>query len=164
MVTKLISLATAIVSLDVFLRSQLFSNDPLFLFISSSLVANLLMIALAGASVYIAFRKKFTSWYAFAACASIASLFVGAGFIGVFYSDYVHSLWSALLPLNYLLMMQSGIVMGICALSYDHAAMPAALKQRLPARPALPRFTFAFPAPKALHSPLLLRRPSGSAH
>ena len=158
MVTKSISLATAIVTLDVCLRSRLFSNDPLFLFISSSLAANLLMIILAGASVYLSFRKKFSGWYSFAACAALSALFIGGGFMGIFYSDYIHSLWSAMLPLNYILMMQAGIVFGICALSYDHADMPAHVRRQLRRLPALPRPALAFPAPKTLHPPAFLSR------
>lgn len=157
MVTKSISLATAIVSLDVFLRSQLFSNDPLFLFISNSLVVNALMIVLAAAAVYISFRKKFGSWYGFAACIASAALFICAGFLGVFYSDSIHSMWSAMLPLNYILMMQCGIVLGICALSYDHADMPAYIRQRR-RLPSLPVPSFAFPVPKTLHPPNLFSR------
>jgi hypothetical protein len=158
MVTKSISLATAIVTLDVCLRSRLFSNDPLFLFISSGLAVNALLIILAGASVFLSFQKKFDSWYSYAACAALAAIFIGAGFLGVFYSDYIHSLWSAMLPLDYILMMQAGIVFGICALSYDHASLPALVKDRLPKLPAMPKLTLAFPVPKTLHPPTFLAR------
>ena|SRR5579884_2004640 len=164
MVTKSISLATAIVSADVFLRSRLYSSDPLFLFISNEWAANVLMLVLAAAAVYLSFRKKFSSWFGFAACTINAVLFVAIGFLGVFYSDYIHSLWSAMLPLNYILMMQTGIVFGICALSYDHADMPVYIRQRLPSLPDLPRPVFAFPVPKTLHPPLFFRRLSGGAH
>jgi hypothetical protein len=164
MITKSISLATAIVSLDVFLRSQLFSNDPLFLFTSNSLVVNVLMVLLAAVAVYISFKKKFGSWYGFAACAFVATLFICSGFLGVFYSDTINSLWSTMLPLNYILLMQYGIVMGICALSYEHASMPVTVRQQLRRLQSLPRPTFAFPVPKTLHPPMIMRRMSGGVH
>jgi len=164
MVTKSISLATGLVSLDVSLQSRLSSNDPLFLFVSSGLIVNLLMMGLALAAIYVSFRKKFNNWYSYAACTAVAAVFVCTGFMGIFYSDYVHSLWSTMLPLNYILMMQVGIILGICSLSYDHDDMPAIIRQRLQSLAQLPKPNFVLPVPKTLHPPLSFRRLSGGAH
>ncbi len=164
MVTKSISLVTGLVSLDVFLRSQLSSNDPLFLFVSSGLIVNLLMVGLSAAAIYVSYRKKFSNWYAYMLCSALAFLFVGTGFLGIFYSDYIHSVWSSLLPLNYILMMQTGIVFGICSLSYNHADMPANVRQRLNNLPQLPKLNLVLPVPKTLHPPNSFRRLAGSSH
>jgi len=164
MVTKSISLVTGLVSLDVFLQSQLSSNDPLFLFVSSGLIVNLLMVGLAAAAIYVSFRKKFSSWYAYVLSTVLALVFICVGFMGIFYSDYIHSLWSALLPLDYILMMQTGIVFGICSLSYDHANMPDNVRQRLNNLPPLPKPNFVLPVPKTLHPPQLLRHLAGGSH
>jgi len=161
MVTRSISLATGLVSLAVFLASQLFSNDPLFLFISSGLIVNILIVGLSAIAVYVSFQKKFSGWYGFFACSVLAVVLMASGLLGVFYSDSIHSLFSAMLPFDYILTMQCGIIFGICALSYEHAAMPASVRARLKSLPALPRPTFVLPVPKTLHPPMIFRRMSG---
>jgi len=161
MVTRSISLATGLVSLAVFLASQLFSNDPLFLFISSGLIVNILMVGLSAAAIYISYQKRFSSWYVFFVCSMLAIVMMASGFLGVFYSDSIHSLFSALLPFDYILTMQCGIVFAICALSYEHADMPASVRSRLKSLPALPRPDFVLPVPKTLHPPMIFRRMSG---
>lgn len=149
MITKFISLATAIVTLDVYLQSQLSSNDPLFSFISNNLAANMLMVTLAAAAVAVSFRKRFDSWYGYAAASAGAAMLIIVGGGGFFFSGFLPSLWMVALPLNYLLMLEFGVIMGVCALSYKHQPRPASA--RLP-RPPLP-FKLAFPVPRIPHFP-----------
>jgi hypothetical protein len=103
MITKFISSAMAIVTLDVYLQSQLHSNDLLFLFASNGLLVNTFMLLLAAAALVVSFKKNFSNF------------------------DYMFA--DFLLPLNYLFMLQGGVIFGICALSYKHAAMPANVRQ-----------------------------------
>jgi hypothetical protein len=152
MTTKFISSATAIVILDVYLRSQLYSNDPLFLFVSSSLAVNLVMLMLAALTLYVSFIKRFKTWLGWAVCAGSAVILSLIGFGGAFLSDFFYNMPSVLLTLNYLFLMEAGVIFGICSLSYQHAAMPK--KLRLP-RPVTIFPKFAFSVPKFPHSPNL---------
>ena len=150
MTTKFISLVTAIVLLDVSLRSQLFSSDPLFLFASSNLVVNTVLILMVGSMIGLSFRSKFNNWQSFFASALLGPTLLLIGALGVFFSDTVYWFPSFLLPLDYLFIMQAGVVFSLCALSYKHQKLP--FKIRLP-RPSVPIPKFAFLVPKLPHSP-----------
>jgi uncharacterized membrane protein len=157
MTTKFISLATGIVTLDVYLQSQLHSNDPLFLLVSNNLAVNMLMVVLAAVAISVSFRKRFSSWYSFAATAALAAIFLTVGAAGILFSGFTYSLWMVFLPLNYMMLISFGTVLGICALSYQHAPRPESARWPLPVLPA----RLASPMPKISHSPLssLPRRP-----
>jgi len=132
MITKFISSAGAIVTLDVYLQSQLHSNDPLFLFASNSLLINSLMLLLAAIGLFVSFQKSFNNWYAYAACSAAAVILGFIGVAGGFFSSVAYTFSNILLPLNYMLILQSAVVLGICSLSFKHAPAPARVK-RLPA-------------------------------
>jgi uncharacterized integral membrane protein len=129
MITKFISSAMAIVTLDVYLQSQLHSNDLLFLFASNGLLVNTFMLLLAAAALVVSFKKNFSNWYAYAACMASAIILAIVGVAGGFFSNFDYMFADFLLPLNYLFMLQGGVIFGICALSYKHAAMPANVRQ-----------------------------------
>lgn len=150
MTTKFISLATGIVTLDVYLQSQLHSSDPLFLVVSNNPAINMTMVVLATLAISVSFRKRFSNWYGYAATVALAAvlLIIGAG--GMFLSNVLYMLPPAVLPLNYMLMLQSGVVLGMCALTYQHAPRPASV--RLPSVALPPKI--AFPVPKLSHTPL----------
>jgi len=150
MITRFISLATAIVTLDVYLQSQLSSNDPLFWVISDNLAVNMLMVVLAAVAVMVSFRKQFDSWYGYAAVSAAATALIIIGGAGVFFSGFLFSLWMVFLPLNYLLMLEFGVILGVCALTYKHQPRPASA--RLPRLAYL--FKSAFPVPRIPHFPL----------
>jgi len=150
MTRKFISLATAIVTLDVYLRSQLYSNDPLFLFASSGLAINIGMVAIAACAVAVSFMNRFKSWYSYAACTAAAVLFIVGGLAGAMLSDVAYAFSNLLLPLDYLFILQAGIVGGLCSLSYKHASMPFQIKT-----PNLAGWLnkIVLPVPKIPHSP-----------
>lgn len=152
MSTKFISLATAIVTLDVYLQSQLHSSDPLFLVVSNNTAVNMLMVVLAAAAIAVSFRSRFKSWYGYTAVSALAALFIAFGAMGLFFSGFSARLWMIFLPLNYMLLLSCGVVLGVAALSYKHAPRPESV--RLPSLPrlALP-FKSVFPVPKISHSP-----------
>jgi hypothetical protein len=162
MTTKFISLATAIATLDVYLQSQLSSSDPLFLLISSNVVVNLLMVGLAALTVHISFKKRFDSWYGYAACATLATVLLSIALCGLLLSDFTYALWMVFSPLNYFLMGEFGILLAINALSYRHAPVPSSLRLLGLPRLALP-FHFALPLPKISQSPNLNRSSSAGA-
>lgn len=150
MITKFISLATGIVLLDVYLQSQLYSNDPLFLFASDNLIVNAGLLILVALMVVVSFKDKFRHWWSFLGCVSAAILCGTVGMIGLFFSNLLYSFPQVLLPLNYMFLMEAGVVFGICALSYEHVKVPFKLRLPFP----FPIFTnIALPVPKIPHSP-----------
>jgi hypothetical protein len=148
MTTRFISLATGIVLLDVFLRSQLSSNDPLFLFASNNIVVNAGLLIIVALMVAVSFSRQFKRWWTFAACAAVAVVFGAIGFAGTFFSEVFYYFPQTLLQLDYMFLMEASVVFGVAALSYKHAPLPS--KLRLPAV-SLPKFEF--PVPKIPHSP-----------
>jgi hypothetical protein len=160
MTTKLISLVTGLATLAVYLQSQLSSNDPLFLLVSNSLVINVLMVALAAAGIAVAFREKFDSWQSYLASSLLGAGLIIIGVAGLGITSLTYA-WDALLPLNYVMMLQVGIVLSICNLSYRHQPVPRALRPTVWLPKAL-KYRPVFPAPKIPHSPSMARRSTAS--
>jgi len=152
---KFISLVTGLVTLDVYLQSQLFSNGPLFLLISNNIIVNSLMVALAAGAIFVSFRNGFKNWYFYAACTLAAILLTAIGFAGVFFGTLVYSFWYVSSPLDFLFLLQFGIIFSLCCLSYNHAKRPKNV--RLPQLvPLGARFKTALPVPKISHPPMRL--------
>jgi hypothetical protein len=155
MTTRFLSLATGIVILDVYLQSQLSSSDPLFYFVSSNQLVNVGFILLALVMVNVSFKRQFSSWYSYASCASAAAVLSIVGLLGILFSDVDNFMSNLLLPLNYLFILEGGVVLGLCALTYQHAPAPARIREydwsQLTGR-------FAFLVPKLPHSPTPSRR------
>ncbi len=131
MVTKLISLAAAITTLDLAARSQMDAQAPVYYFASSHLWVNIALVALVGLSVALSFKPKsrFNYWSSYAACAAFALLLVILGGLGVFYSNFRLDGWDLLLPLNYLMILECGVVLAISSLSYKHPKQPVAVTE-----------------------------------
>jgi hypothetical protein len=154
MTTKFISLATAIVLLDVFLQSRLSSNDPLFLFASNNVVVNAGLLILGCLMVAVSFKDKFRRWWSFVGCSALAVICGTVGIIGTFFSNMLYSFPNVLLPLDYMFLLEAGVVFGICSLSYQHAKVPYNLRLPLPSTVLFRLLAnIAFPVPKALQSP-----------
>jgi len=152
MTRKFISLATAIVILDVCLRSQLFSNDPLFLFTSNNLAVNIVLSIMALAVATVSFKKQFKHWQSFAVAVVGAVVLGSAGILGFFFSNIDYAFSSILLPLNYLFLLETGIILAICALSYKHEPVPSSYRLPRPAELAT-KLVSAIPVPRIPHSP-----------
>jgi len=120
MIRKYLSLVTAIGILYVYLLSQLRSGDALFLVTSSSLLINIVLLALAVAAVYISFVGKFKTAQAYIATSSASVLLSVMGLIGVAFSSLDNYFAGAIKPLDYLMFLQLGIIFSICSLSYKH--------------------------------------------
>ena len=163
MTRKFISLAMVIVTLDVYIRSQLHPGDPLFLFISSTTAVNIGMVLLVGLVVAISFKDRFRSWIGYAGTAALAFFLASVGFAAFFSSGFSYWLSGVLLPLNSLMILEAGVILGLCALSYPHPARPVSVPQ------LIPRLVFLIP--RIPHSPLpdllralTTRRPPYSSH
>ncbi len=137
MLKRLISLAMLILTLDVYMRSLLYPRDILFYFAAGSTAANVAMVLIVGLAVAISFRSRFNSWWSYAASASLAVVLCLIGFFSLFTISINSWLSAVLLPLNALMVLEAGVVIGICALSYQHVPRPASV--RLPVLQWRPR-------------------------
>lgn len=160
MTTKFISLATGIVLLDVYLRSQLYSSDPLFLFASSNTFLNAGLLILVALTIGVSFKNRFRHWWSYAACTAGAVIFGTIGILGTFFGDLLYWFPQFLQLIDSMFLLEAGVVFGISALSYKHAKAPFKFKLRWP-KPAAKIPGFAFSVPKALQSPNIFR--SGDA-
>jgi hypothetical protein len=150
MTTKFISLATGIVLLDVYLRSQLSSNDPLFLFASNNLVVNAGLIVLVSLTILVSFKDKFSHWWSFIGCVLAAIVCGLIGVAGLFFSDLLYAFPQILMPLDYMFLIEVGIVFGLASLTHKHATVP--FKVSWP-KPTAFFNNLAFPVPKIPQSP-----------
>src|SRR5579884_762581 len=134
MLAKFISLSAAIITLNLTVSSRLDATSPLYYFASNQLWVNLIMIILAGAAVAISFKRgrRFGSWYSYAGCLTAATLLILLGGLGVFYSNFLLDGWDLMLPLNFLMMLECGLVLAICGLSYKHARRPVRMAWATP--------------------------------
>jgi hypothetical protein len=107
--------------------------------------------------VAVSFRGKFKHWWTYLACAVTAVTFGLIGLIGTFFDNLLYSFPQVLLQLDYMFLLEAGVVFGICALTYQHEKLP--FKLSLPA-PASLLHNIAFPVPKIPHSPTGLNRTS----
>jgi hypothetical protein len=119
MTTKLLSLVTASGITYVSLQSQLHSDDALFLVASGNLVINIGLGVVAALAIYLSFIKQFKYRQTYTATVAAAIGLIFIGFAGFAYSgiDYYFGI---IKPLDYVILMQLGLIFGIYALSYKH--------------------------------------------
>ncbi len=142
-----------IVTVNIYMRSQLAPNDPLFLFISTNSVLNILLILLACLVVAVSFTSRFKNWYFYAACSGLAVFLCLIGVISLFSSNIDYWLSGLLLPLDSMLVLEAGIILAVCSLSYKHANRPAMPKlAELSGRIRRAAFPVLGPTPKSSQS------------
>ncbi|HEX5447680.1 MAG TPA: hypothetical protein VFW90_00565, partial [Candidatus Saccharimonadales bacterium] len=100
-----------------------------------------------------------------------STLFLVAGFAGLALNTTLFFLSTTLMPLNYLAFIEFGVVLGICSLSYKHAAQPKLVKRfvksetkRLRAmrrKPAITAYRFLYSVSKIPHSPIRAESTTG---
>lgn len=129
MVTKLLSLASAITIADIAARSHMDAGAPLYAFASTQIWVNVVLAVIVAITVAVSFKRKnrFKSWYTYAGCLALAALLIVTGCVGAFYSNFRLDGWSMLLPLDYVLMLECGVVLAISGLSYRHHKRPFSL-------------------------------------
>lgn len=120
----------AAATLIVYLQSQLASNDALFLFISNNLVINILMVGLAAYTVWLSFLRKFTSRYVYGMTVAASFSLALLGIAGILSASLDRYMFDVIKPLNYVMILEAAVIMGICALSYKHPAL--SINLRLP--------------------------------
>ncbi len=134
MTRKLLSLVTAIGIAYVYLQSQLHSGDALFLIASDSLAVNFGLLILAASVLYVGFIGQFKAWYTYLSTALSSVVLSAWGLIGVVYAGASNNFTGIIKPLDYMIMLQVGIIFGICALSYRHQplslVMPKLIRRR----------------------------------
>lgn len=129
MVKRLLSLAIGIFLLNIYIRSQLAPNDPLFLFASTNASLNIGLILLSYLLVVVTFKDQFKSWIAYAACMASAVILLIAGGLSLF-PGLVASYWisNILLPFDGMVVLEAGVILGLCGLTYQHEPQPAWVK------------------------------------
>ena len=121
MTTKALSLVTASGLAYIILQSQLHSDDALFLVVSGNLVINLGLGAIAGLAIYLSCIKKFRYSQTYIATAAAAIALCAVGFFGFAYSGMANY-FGIIKPLDYVILLQLGIIFGLFSLSYKHPA------------------------------------------
>ncbi len=124
MTRKILSLATVAGIAYVYFQSLFRYDDALFLLISNNLLIDAFFLCLAVGGAWLSFQKKFESWQLYVGCASLAILLGGFGLLGIVFSSFDNTLYNLFMPLDYLVMMELGIIYGVCALSYKHQPIP----------------------------------------
>ncbi len=120
MIKKVISLTMVVATLIVYLQSQMQSNDPLFLFLSNNLVVNLSLIGLASFTVWLSFQTKFRNSYIYWLVSRLAVVLVIVGLAGSLSASLDRYILDVIKPLDYLILLETGILFSICALTYAH--------------------------------------------
>ncbi len=145
MIQKGISLSTGTAILSVYLWSQLHPNDALFLFASANLLVNILMVGLAALLVRVSFMDKFqTLWgYKLAAGGAVFCLLIAAA--GLIFSGLNYRVYGVFGPLDFLLLAEAGIILSLCALTYEHLPYEFRWPRFKLPRVALPRPSPNFP-------------------
>lgn len=162
MAIKIISLVTGLVTLDVYLQSQLFSKGPLYYLVSDNIFINILMIAISAAGIWLSFRSRFKSWYSYAICAAVGVFMIFLGLWGMFFDSFIYSFWNIFSPLNYVLLLQYGIVFVLCSLAFKHAKRPKNANLSAVSAAMVGKLKPVFPVPKIPHFPHTLGRESAS--
>lgn len=164
MIIKAISLVMAAVIVGVYQLSRLDSGGVLFLFISSNLLVNIGLVALSAILVRLSFmKKKFTRRTSFAATAAGAVLFGLFGAGAIIFPSLDYRLYDVLKPMDYLIFIEAAIILGVCALTYQHQP----LNLKVPAIRRLPQIAGAkkrlagwLPKPVPAHSGASRTRPA----
>jgi hypothetical protein len=125
MTRKSTSLVMAIATIYLFFQGLTQPNDPLFMIVSANAAINLGLVLLVGFMVWVSFLEKFKHWQLYVITAAL-SVFLGfVGLMGVMFTSLNYYLSSVLLPLDFLVLLEVGIGLGICALSYRHEPIPS---------------------------------------
>ncbi len=127
MTRKFLSLAMAIGIAYLSLQGRLHSGDALFSIASSNLAVNLGLALFIVFAVYISFLDKFKYWQTYLATAVCAVLFGVVGLAGLAYMSLDNYFGAIIMPLDYVIFLELGIIYGICAASYKHQPVPLSL-------------------------------------
>jgi hypothetical protein len=120
MIRRLLSLATAIGILYVYLQSQLHSDDALFLVLSSNTAVNIVLLGLACLTVRISYMSKFKAWESYLGSVITAVLLLIIGAAGVIYTSWDNYFAGVIKPMDYFIILELGAIYGIISLSYSH--------------------------------------------
>jgi hypothetical protein len=121
MTLKLVSIFTGLGVLDAFLENLYRPSDLLFLFISNNPVMELLRFSLVAFLLLLSFKKKFWHFMSYAVCAGAAIVLSGIGLLGIMDMHFASYVFNVVKPVDFILFLEAGVMMGMCALSYEHA-------------------------------------------
>lgn len=120
MTQKTISLFTAAGILAAYLWSQLQPSGALFLLMSPNTAINVGWLVAAALMVRLSFTDRFKTQSGYIITAALSALAILIGGIGLFASGFNYLFFSWFGPIDFLLLAQLGVILGICALSYQH--------------------------------------------
>jgi hypothetical protein len=127
MTRKFLSLAMVISTAYLCLQGRLHSDDALFSITSDKLAVNLVLLMFAGLAAYLSFRDKFKYWQTYLATVICAILFGVVGLAGLAYMSIDNYFGAIIMPLDYVILLEIGVVCGICALAYEHDPVPLSM-------------------------------------
>lgn len=138
MTIKGISLIMAVIILSVYQLSRLDPSGALFSFISNNLLVNIGLIILSVVMVRLSFMKpKFSRKISYGAAAVGAVVFCLLGVASIVFPAVDFHAYSIFKPLDFMVLLEAGIVLSVCALTYEH--QPIAINLHVPVLIRLPQ-------------------------
>jgi hypothetical protein len=120
MLTKAMSFGAAAVVFIIYQWSMLRPNDALFLFVSNNLVTNILLVALTTGAVRLAFLKRIKQRSAYIGLMAASVSLAVVGLVGILSSGFAYAFFSVFGMLDFVILLEVGIVFSLCALSVEH--------------------------------------------
>lgn len=108
----------------VYFQSLLHPADPLFLIASSNLFVNVGLMLLVAIMVRVSFLKEFRHWQMYLVTAALTIILAVVSVIGLLSTSLDYYFSSVLLQLDYLVLLQISVGLGVCVLSYKHQPVP----------------------------------------
>ncbi|MBA3757998.1 hypothetical protein H0X09_04035 [Candidatus Saccharibacteria bacterium] len=134
MINKLISVVTLVGLIAVVLMARADSSDPLFYFLSLDPGATMLKITLVFGMLLMAFKNSFSSSNLRSSMAVFGLSLVTVGTAGLFMPTFGNAIYDFLKPLDFLLLVESGLVYSAAAL--ESPIIKPVYRKAEPAAPA----------------------------
>lgn len=119
MTIKVTAITVSVCVVLLYILATLFPNDPYFYLISSNSAVSIGRLIVAAGLINLAFKKKFTTGYGHRLAAGLAIAAVGFGMAGIVIPPMTYSLFNYFKPMDYLFLIESGVIYGLAAASYE---------------------------------------------
>jgi len=119
MTIKITAIMASVCAVLLYVFAIAFPSDPYFYVISSDLAVVIGRLILAGVLLRLAFKNSFVTSSGHRICAVLSVLLVAFGIAGIIVPPLTYSLFTLFKPMDYLFMIESGIVFGLTSLTYS---------------------------------------------